>query len=604
MPAQQHLWWLWTVGGVLVSSALFGAAIAGATRLYAGRIFPNVAVGPTTVGGLTNTEAAEVIRRETTRLLTTRVALTVEGKVVGEPRLADLGLTVPVDQLVTHALEVGRRGRGIPRVVDTLRGFTGVTLPLRFVFRRDTFDAAVAQIFVAHATPARSASWTVTAGQPTFVPSAPGRVVGTEQLKRDILRHAARGSRGPVAVRFIVQAPDVSDAGADALRPAVERLVHTPFVLTLGEKRWDVPARVIQSALTIERQGGRPVATLAGRPLVEYLTADVAPDINQPAENARFEFAGGRASVFQVPREGVALNVDESIEAIRAAAARGASEAALVVARTTPEVATTADLERLGIRTLLGRGESDFAGSPRNRIHNIRVGAARYHGVLIPPGAEFSFNEHLGPVTAATGYRPELVILENVTTPQYGGGLCQVSTTAFRAAILSGLKITARRNHAYPVSYYGTPGFDATIYPPSPDLKFLNDTPGHILIQTKVEDTKLIFAFWGTSDGREVRLVGPSPYGRRRDGAVRATLTQQIYQGGALVREETFHSSYKSPRLFPRVLAANAEQETWEARVRRIAEKDRKAREEFLRQQAASARQAHPTPTPPVTEEP
>jgi len=152
-------------------------------------------------------------------------------------------------------------------------------------------------------------------------------------------------------------------------------------------------------------------------------------------------------------------------------------EIELAVVKTQPEV-TTENIDNLGITALLGAGESNFYGSPRNRRHNIAVGSARFNGVLIGPNEEFSFNKVLGKVGPQAGYLPELVIKKNKTVPEYGGGLCQVSTTAFRAALNSGLKITERVPHAYPVRYYNPQGTDATIYPPHPDLRFLIPTCG------------------------------------------------------------------------------------------------------------------------------
>jgi vancomycin resistance protein YoaR len=222
----------------------------------------------------------------------------------------------------------------------------------------------------------------------------------------------------------------------------------------------------------------------------------------------------------------------------------------LPVAVTKPTIGNDA-AEELGIRELLGIGETDFSGSPPNRIHNIRVGAARFNGILVKPGEEFSFNALLGPVGPETGYKPELVIKQDKTVPEYGGGLCQVSTTAFRAAVFSGLPITERRNHAYIVRYYNPPGFDATIYPPHPDLRFINDTEGHILIQTSVSGTKLRFEFYGTSDGRNVEIIGPTVYDKRPDGSAKATLTVRVKGKDGSVREQIFRSTYKPPSLYP-----------------------------------------------------
>src|SRR5690606_16105406 len=115
---------------------------------------------------------------------------------------------------------------------------------------------------------------------------------------------------------------------------------------------------------------------------------------------------------------------------------------------------------------------------------------------------------YLGDVDAANGYLPELVIKDNTTTPEYGGGICQVSTTVFRAAMQSGLDIVNRKNHSYPVAYYGAPGYDATVYSPAPDFMFRNDMTTPVLLKTSVVGTRVIFEVWGTSDGRQVTING------------------------------------------------------------------------------------------------
>jgi vancomycin resistance protein YoaR len=172
--------------------------------------------------------------------------------------------------------------------------------------------------------------------------------------------------------------------------------------------------------------------------------------------------------------------------------------------------------------------------------------------VLIKPGEEFSFIKILGPVDESTGYLPELVIKVDKTIPEYGGGMCQVSTTCFRAALNSGLKITARTNHAYPVQYYAPQGTDATVYIPNPDLRFLNDTPEYILIQTHIEGTQLTFDFYGTSDGRQTKIVGPTVTSRGAGGAMKTVLYQEVYDANEnLLRKSEFKSSYDSPSKYP-----------------------------------------------------
>jgi vancomycin resistance protein YoaR len=146
----------------------------------------------------------------------------------------------------------------------------------------------------------------------------------------------------------------------------------------------------------------------------------------------------------------------------------------------------------------------------------------------------------------------ELVNKKNTTVPEFGGGICQVSTTMFRVALNTGLKITERHNHAYPVSYYNPPGLDATIYIPSPDLKFVNDTKNHILIQSRIEGTKLFFDFYGNPDGRQVELIGPTITEKTPEGKIRTILYQEVIDSnGNEIRKDVFKSFYDNHDNYP-----------------------------------------------------
>jgi vancomycin resistance protein YoaR len=167
-------------------------------------------------------------------------------------------------------------------------------------------------------------------------------------------------------------------------------------------------------------------------------------------------------------------------------------------------------LQDLGIKEIVTVGESNFAGSPANRKHNIATGLDKFNGHLIQPGETFSFNAILGPVNGATGYKKELVIKGERTEPDYGGGLCQISTTAYRGVWEHGFPIVDRRNHSYSVGYYEPVGTDATIWIGSQDVRFENDTQNALLIQTQfTEDGKAYYVYYGTKDTRTTDLIGP-----------------------------------------------------------------------------------------------
>ncbi len=294
-------------------------------------------------------------------------------------------------------------------------------------------------------------------------------------------------------------------------------------------------------------------ATLIDEVTIKAYLEDLARKVNSDPADAKFSITDGKVTSFVEEKAGVTLDIEKSLQTITSALKSPtlSQQISLNYILKKPEI-SYGEVNNFGISALIGEGTSNFKGSPSNRIHNIKVAADRYNGILIKPGEEFSFVKALGEVDGEHGYLPELVIKNNATEPEFGGGICQVSTTAFRAAIYSGLKITARRNHAYPVSYYNPQGMDSTVYVPSPDLRFLNNTPGYILIQTKIVGTVLTFDFYGTDDGRKTTVDGPTITERQPDGALKATFTQHVAdKDGKEIIKDVFNSSYNSPYRYP-----------------------------------------------------
>jgi vancomycin resistance protein YoaR len=270
--------------------------------------------------------------------------------------------------------------------------------------------------------------------------------------------------------------------------------------------------------------------------------------IDSPLREGKLTVENNRATDFVPPTPGRDLNLYASTKSILDNLEKGESTAELSVE--TVEPGPLADTSKLGIKELIGHGVSHFNSSPHNRRVNIAVGVEKMKGVIIPKGGEFSFNKYLGPVEADQGFLPELVIKAEGTIPELGGGLCQVSSTTFRAAMDAGLPITERRNHAYAVSYYAPQGTDATIYPGVVDLKFVNDTPGSILIWPYMPDANtLVFDFYGTKDDRQVSIGTAVQYDKKSDGSMKADWSRTVTKNGKSVTQ-TFHSVYKSPALY------------------------------------------------------
>ncbi len=305
----------------------------------------------------------------------------------------------------------------------------------------------------------------------------------------------------------------------------------------------------------------------------------IEADVNVPVQDALFTFSGGRVTAFRPSKDGRALNREEALirihDAFFSGARSGITRLTIIIPIDTIHPSITTDKANFfGIKQLIGRGYSEFAGSIAGRIHNVALAAGRINGVLIKPGETFSFNGAVGDISAATGYQSAYIIKEGRTVLGDGGGVCQVSTTLFRAALAAGLPIVERHAHAYRVHYYEEggfkPGLDATVYGPTYDLKFKNNTPGYILIQTKtnLSNLSLTFELYGTGDGRTAQIsnqklwdVRPPPPDLYQDdptlakGAVKqvdfaawgakASFDYKVTRGTEVLEDTTFFSNFR-----------------------------------------------------------
>lgn len=209
------------------------------------------------------------------------------------------------------------------------------------------------------------------------------------------------------------------------------------------------------------------------------------------------------------PHDGFEIQEEKLVRLINQALWEGKKFVRVPAKKVFSDVVVHPDLYKRGIREVIAVGESNFTGSSEARRQNITAGSQKFNGVIVPKGQRFSFNNILESVDEESGFVRELVIKGEKTEKELGGGVCQVSTTAFRAALSGGLPIDQRRNHSYAVPYYKPYGLDAAIYLGALDMRFRNDTPGDILIQTFTEGDNLFFVFYGTDDGRQVALEGP-----------------------------------------------------------------------------------------------
>ncbi len=525
--------------GVLSAVFILLLGFAGISQAFADRMPAHVNVGLFPVGGLLSEDVLQAMDAYEQEFLQTTITVEFRG---GESTRT----------LQEFGMELNKR-----KTAESIQKFAGRRLSAQkiqvapsVIFHDEVAVEVLQKDFASHMVIPQNPTLALEGGVIQVLPAKNGEGIDMVSLNRDIARALSHAPAPNVSALAVKEVALLSLQDVEPTRIFAQNLLQGGFHLVSPEKTIDIPGSTVAGMIEFASEK-KPIVRLNGEKLQAYLLAHVVPEVNVDPVNARFTMEDGKVVQFALPKDGSALDGQGTADAIHEALAQRNQGAQMAMQIVRPLIADTGDSQKLGIHTLLARGETDFVGSPKNRKANIGVGAARYDGILIAPNEEFSFNKFLGPVTKEAGFLPELVIKSNVTTAEYGGGLCQVSTTAFRAAVLSGMEITNRRNHSYAVRYYGTPGFDATIYPPYTDFRFLNNTPGYILIQTKIEGTKLSFEFWGTGDNRTVEVDGPHPYDRKPDGSVKSVLKQTVIKDGQTLIEDTFYSNYKSPDLFP-----------------------------------------------------
>mgnify|MGYP001557906117 CR=1 FL=1 len=538
------------------------------------RIIIGVKAGSISLAMKNKDQAREILTTETVKFYEQKVVI-VYNDLVWEIFPEDLGINFDISRSVEKYWDIGRGQKNIFfNIGRQIKGvFRGYDLPLEINLDRSVFAKFYQKKLAYLDKPARNASFAFKGDLDNFtvIKEEWGKIINKEKLIKEIGEKAAFLSDAPIKLEIVADNPEVTILESEIAKEFIKYMAgNVPFSLTLNGKKWEIsendlidflefpaeyPEEIEKYFLSAELQNYNKNNRIMGvnlneKKVVDYLTI-MSTGINSEPTDAQLRFENGRVVVFALSQNGLRIDTEKSAENIVKSIKSGGDNTELIYQEIEPNIRTS-DIDNLGIVALLGKGESNFWGSPESRKHNIKVGAAKFHGVLIKSNEEFSFNKILGEVGAQTGYLPALVIKDKKLIPEYGGGLCQVSTTIFRAAINAGLKITERFAHAFPITYYGPPGFDATIYPPNPDLRFVNNTSGHILAQTKIIDNNLIVELYGTNDGRSVKVIGPTQYDIKPDGSMKAVLVQEVYDSkGDIIQKDTFYSNYKSPSLYP-----------------------------------------------------
>ncbi|MCE7898119.1 hypothetical protein DCC61_00145 [Candidatus Microgenomates bacterium] len=530
------------------------------------KFYPNVIVANVNVGGLHRTEAKNLIEQEIEK---TKIPLTYNGYSWSLPASA---LPLNIEETLNQAYRVGRR-------LD-LRDYG-----LIFIAQKQTFPlvmgegetesyskiyeeiAQVVEISVV------SAELVLNKGKIVLNNGSDGLIIDAAKLQQELEARIVDLNQNEVVVPTKMVSAQLREEERLEIIEIAAKLIPKSLTLTLDDERVKLTGEELVALLSTT-----PGDTATDRErLLEYIEG-VAESLNREATDAKFGYQEGRVTEFAPSKDGIKISVEATSNEFQEGMKQlieGEEQninIEIQAERTSPQV-TMDKINELGIKERIGRGESYYAHSIPNRVYNVGLAAERINTALVPPGEEVSFNKLVGEVSAATGYRSAYIISQGRTVLGDGGGLCQVSTTLFRAAMNAGLPILERWGHSYRVSYYeqnSKPGIDATVIAPSKDFRFKNDTPGHILIQT-INDPKelhLIIEIYGTSDGRVATVTEPKVWGitpplptiyqddpslptgtmKQVDwatGGARTSFEYKVMRNGETLQDQTFSTVYR-----------------------------------------------------------
>lgn len=495
------------------------AFVLGSRLVFSGRALPGVSAGGVDVGGMRRDEIELALSQALSYPQRGTLLLQDQGQ-FWTARPTELGVAIDAAGMAERALAVGRSGNLLERFTQQLNAWNeGQPVPALVVFDQAAGAAYLQRLATQIDRPQIEATLGVEGVQIEMRPGQIGRRLDIQGSLEALTPYISEMHDAGLELVVEESPPLVLDASEQA--NLARTIVEQPLTLQAeGAGPWILDPQTLAGMLRFNLvqgpQGAEYEVGLDPAQLTAYLEP-LAPELARQPQNARFIFNDDtrQLDLLQEAVIGRTLDVPGSLQAIVEGLRQGRHQIDLAFQLEQPAVPSTATAAELGITQAVSVVSTYFAGSSPERVNNIRTASSAFHGLLVPPGATLSMAEVLGDISLDKGYSEALIIFGDRTIKGVGGGVCQVSTTLFRAAFYGGYEIVERYPHAYRVGYYEQgrgspgPGLDATVFVPLVDFKFTNDTPYWLLMETYIYGTQLLWKFYSGSDGRTVQVSGP-----------------------------------------------------------------------------------------------
>ncbi len=554
-------------------------------RQVAGRIYPNISVRGLDLSTYGPQTAQLALQRRYNAFLTEPVEITF-GDQRWNPTAEELGIRLDFDRALAEALAAGRHGDRVEKV-RTVGAIweRGVDIPLHASIDEAAIQRYVLRVAAQLEQAPRNADIALVGTQVAIAPDHDGIQVLVDETVRDIVASLQSLSPQQVTLRTRTLAPRIRASAFDQIASEIQTLFAGPVVMTTGKQQWTWTPEQIAQWVRLRRDTGPDglpqVSVVVNQEPIRNELAPIATELRQQGKLPRVDWNDGQLRIIEPGTADYGLNGALALTRFNQAL-RGTTRSFEAPFVELPPAVDATNLASLGITGPIASGVSSFKASQAYRITNIRAGARQMNGILIPPGGTFSFNDNLGAVDASNGFVQGSAIVDNRTQKEWGGGLCQVSTTVFRAAFWGGLPIVERHEHAFRIGWYEelgeAPGLDAAIFTPYNDMRFTNDTGSWILVQSYVDlqRQRLTVTLYGKPTGREVamdyRVLGTTPAPSKavyvndptlprgtlkKTDFARPGLKVEVYRtvrvNGAVFSNDTFPTEFKPwPNIFVR----------------------------------------------------
>ncbi len=529
--------WLLITAAVFIT--LFFIAFLSAWLLsfrYENLIAPRVKLADLNLGGKSLNEARDILQPRFIQFdsgleVIFRDKKIILGQVVS-PELSLVLFTLNPEATLENLWSIGHNESELKNIYEQVSALIfGRRLDASLTVDREAIKAILQKEFFNFEMAAQDAGVEFKDNNFTILKEVSGLELNYDQAVDELINNLAQLNNQPITINSQVIEPKIYE---EDIRARLEEISNffdfSKTKLVYEKKSWDLTPDLARHWVGLIKDDSQTKIVLRQDKISKWLEDNVSQKINQEMTEPRLTISAGKVSVWQPGQDGLEVDLIATAEAIANWPTSQPDEIEVRIKKISSQTEDKTAIA-MGLKEIIGTGISNFAGSPANRRHNIKVGANSLHGLLIKPGEEFSLLKALGEISGRTGYLTELVIKENKTIPEYGGGLCQIGTTMFRATFNSGLPVTQRRNHSYRVVYYEPAGTDATIYDPAPDYRFINDTGNYVLIQARINGNELAFDFWGTKDGRQIEFTKPVIYNIIRPAATKIIETTDLKEG-------------------------------------------------------------------------